>query len=71
MRPATYAFTAENGADQLGTAFETVTRVRPARTSPVVIRDASVAADYVASLATHHQHETTRPWEDIAGDVRR
>ena len=71
MRPATHAFTAENAAAQLGAAFETVTRVRPASASPVVIRDATVAASYVASLATHHQDETARPWADVAEDVRR
>jgi len=71
MRPATHAFTAENAAAQLGAAFETVTCVRPASTPPVVIRDAAVAADYVASLAAHYQDETARPWEDVADDVRR
>jgi SAM-dependent methyltransferase len=71
MRPATHAFTAENAAAQLGAAFETVTCVRPADTSPVIIRDATVAADYVASLADHHQDGTARPWEDVAEDVRR
>jgi ubiquinone/menaquinone biosynthesis C-methylase UbiE len=71
MRPATHAFTAENAAAQLRAAFESVTCVRPARTSPVVIRDAAVAADYVASLATHHQDEIARPWEDVTEDVRR
>jgi SAM-dependent methyltransferase len=50
LRPATHAFTAENPAAQLGAAFETVTCIRPPSTSPVVIRDATVAADYVASL---------------------
>jgi hypothetical protein len=71
MRPATYAFTAENAAAQLGAAFEAVNCVRPARTCPVVIRDAAVAAGYVASLATHHQDETARPWAEVADDVRR
>jgi SAM-dependent methyltransferase len=71
MRPATHAFTAENAAAQLGAAFETVTCVRPASTSPVIIRDATVAVDYVASLADHHQDGTARPWEDVAEDVRR
>lgn len=71
MRPATHAFTAENAADQLGAAFETVTLVRPDREPPVVIRDAAVAADYVASLGTHHQDETARPWADVVADVRR
>lgn len=70
MRPATDAFTAENAAAQLAVAFTDVTCVRPARTSPVVIRDAAVAADYVASLATHYQGETARPWPDVAEDVR-
>jgi SAM-dependent methyltransferase len=71
MRPATHAFTAENAAAQLAVAFTDVTPVRPARTHLVVIRDAAVAADYVASLATHHQGETARPWPDVAEDVRR
>jgi SAM-dependent methyltransferase len=70
MRPATHAFTAENAAAQLGAAFETVTCVRPASTSPVIIRDATVAVDYVASLADHHQDGTARPWQDVAEDVR-
>jgi SAM-dependent methyltransferase len=71
LRPATHAFTAENAAAQLSTVFETITCVRPASDSPVIIRDAAVAAGYVASLATHHQDETARPWADVAEDVRR
>jgi SAM-dependent methyltransferase len=71
LRPATHAFTAENAAAQLGAVFETVACVRPANDSPVTIRDAAVAAGYVASLATHHQDETARPWADVAEDVRR
>lgn len=71
MRPATRSFTAENGAAQLRTAFETVTCVRPASNPPVVIRDAAVAASYLASLASHHQDETARPWDDVVDDVRR
>jgi SAM-dependent methyltransferase len=70
MRPATHAFTAESAPAQLGAAFETVTCVRPACNPPVVIRDAAVAAGYVASLADHHQDGTARPWEDVAEDVR-
>ena len=71
MRPATHAFTAENAAAQLGAVFETVTLLRPGREPPVVIRDAAVAADYVASLGTHHRDETARPWPDVVADVRR
>jgi hypothetical protein len=36
-----------------------------------VVRDAAVAADYVASLATHYQGAITRPWPDVVEDVRR
>lgn len=71
MRPATHPFTAENAAAQLGTAFETVACVRPASNPPVVIRDAAVAADYLASLASLHQDETARRWDDVVEDVRR
>jgi ubiquinone/menaquinone biosynthesis C-methylase UbiE len=70
MRPATHAFTAENAAGQLGAAFENVTCVRPATNPPVVIRDAAVGAGYLASLASHHQDETSRPWDDVVEDVR-
>jgi hypothetical protein len=37
----------------------------------VVIRDAAVAAGYVASLADHHQDGTARPWPEVAEDVGR
>jgi SAM-dependent methyltransferase len=70
MTPATQAFTAENAAAQLGAAFGSVTCVRPAARPPVVVRDAAVAADYVASLATHHQDEVACPWPDVVEDVR-
>ena len=55
MEPATRAFTAENAAPQLAQAFGSVSCVRPARQAPVVIRDATVAADYVASWAGFYQ----------------
>jgi ubiquinone/menaquinone biosynthesis C-methylase UbiE len=71
MRPATHTFTAENAAAQLGAAFQAVTCVRPAINPPVVIREAAIASRYVASLATHYQAETARPWEEVAEDVRR
>ena len=34
-------------------------------------RDAALAADYLASTATHYQDRTARPWPDVAEDVRR
>jgi hypothetical protein len=63
-------FTAENAAVELGVAFQQVTCVRPAMAGPVVITDASVAADYVASLADYYQPQVTRAWGQIAEDVR-
>jgi hypothetical protein len=51
-------------------AFGSVTCVRPPGQPPVVIRDAAVAADYVASLASHYQDEISRPWPDVVEDVR-
>jgi SAM-dependent methyltransferase len=68
--PTGSAFTAENGAAQLGVAFRNVTRVRPSGAGPVVIDDASVAADYVTSLASHYQPQVARPWREVAEDVR-
>jgi hypothetical protein len=68
--PATNAFGTGSAPAQLGVAFTTVTCVRPANYAPVVIRDATVAADYVASLADHHQDEIARPWPDVVEDVR-
>jgi SAM-dependent methyltransferase len=70
MDPVSGAFTAENGAAQLGVAFASVTCVRPDRMPPVVIRDAALAADYVASMDTHYQDRTARPWPDVVEDVR-
>ncbi len=71
LRPATHAFTTENAAAQLRTAFGAVTRERPGSQPPVVIRDARLAADYVASLASHHEGEVAVPWTDVVEDVRR
>jgi SAM-dependent methyltransferase len=67
--PTGSAFTLENAATQLATAFPDLTCVRPPSTT-VVITDASVAADYVTSLAGYYQPQVARPWHDIAQDVR-
>jgi SAM-dependent methyltransferase len=69
--PTGSAFTAENAPAQLGEAFQNVTRVRPSSAGPVVIKDASVAADYVTSLASHYQPQVARPWHEVAEDVRK
>jgi SAM-dependent methyltransferase len=68
--PAGEVFTAENAAVQLGVAFQDVTCVRPTGAGAVVITDASVAADYVNSLASHYQPQVARPWHEVAEDVR-
>jgi SAM-dependent methyltransferase len=71
MRAATHAFEAENAADQLSVAFDSVTCVRPAVNVPAVVRDATIAADFVASWADFYARETVRPWTDVVADVRR
>ena len=68
--PTGSAFTAENADAQLGVSFMEVTRARPAAAGSLIIGDASVAADYVSSLADHYQPQVARPWPDIAEDVR-
>jgi SAM-dependent methyltransferase len=71
MRPPTgSAFTAENGAAQLGTAFPEVTCIRASPARPVVIEDATVAADYVTSLAGHYQAQAARPWHEVTSEVQ-
>ena len=71
MEPVTRAFTAENAAAQLGTAFTAVSCLRPARQAPVVIQDAAVAADYVASWASFYSGQVSLPWPEVVADVRR
>ena len=68
--PSTHVFSLDNGEDQLRAAFDRIDLVRPADVAPVVLTDAAVAADYVASVADHYQPGTTRPWPDVVHDVR-
>jgi ubiquinone/menaquinone biosynthesis C-methylase UbiE len=70
MRPATHAFSAENGPAQLETVFGSVTCVLRDSRAPVVIRDAGLAAAYVASWASFYQDQTARPWPEVVDDVR-
>jgi SAM-dependent methyltransferase len=69
--PATHVFSLDDGADQLATAFSSVTCVRPADVGFVTVHDADVVADYVASTADHYQPGTDRPWAEVVADVRR
>lgn len=68
--PSTHAFSLENGEDQLRVAFDYVECVRPVDVAPVVLTDAAIAADYVASVGDHYQRQTTRPWHEIIEHVR-
>ena len=68
--PATHAFSLNNGEAQLRTAFAAVACIRAEGSAPVTITDASLAADYIASVADHYQHETDRPWSEVVDDVR-
>lgn len=70
LAPTGGTFTVDNAAAQLGVAFRQVTCVRPSGAGPVVITDASVAADYVASLADHYEPQVARPWGEVVEDVR-
>ena len=69
--PPTHEFTAENAAPQLEVVFDSVDLIRPDPVSPVVIREAAVVRDYVASLATHFQHGVERSWDDVADEAGR
>lgn len=69
--PSTHAFSLDNGNEQLSAAFAHVTCIRPPEVPPVVLTDASIAAEYVASVGDHYQPQTTRPWPEVVDDVRR
>ena len=69
--PSTRTFSLDNGEDQLRSAFTEVTCVRATAAAPVVVTDASVASEYVASVEDHYQAETARPWSEVVDDVRR
>lgn len=68
--PATDAFSLDNGEAQLRQVFHSVECVRPSGVAPVVLRDPSIVADYVASVADHYQAETRRPWSEVVDEVR-
>ncbi|HEY1740905.1 MAG TPA: class I SAM-dependent methyltransferase [Acidimicrobiia bacterium] len=68
--PSTHAFSLENGAAQLAVAFASVDCVRVEGAAPVVVRDADLVADYVASTGDHYEHEIDRPWSEVVDDVR-
>lgn len=67
--PATHAFSLANGAGQLTGAFDHVECVRTGA-APVLVTDAGIIADYVASTADHYEHEIGRPWAEVVAAVR-
>lgn len=69
--PSTHAFSLDNGAQQLEVAFDTVECIRPDAMPPVSVSDASIAAEYVASVADHYEGEVDRSWGEVVEEVRR
>lgn len=69
MAPSAHAFSLENGAAQLETAFATVRIVQPS-VAPAVVTDPEVIADYVASVADHYENQVRRPWPEIVQSCR-
>ena len=68
--PSTHAFSLDNGARQLRVGFDRVECVRLDDVAPVTLTHAAIAADYVASVADHYEHETSRPWQEVVEAVR-
>jgi SAM-dependent methyltransferase len=71
MLRATDSFSAENGAAWMATGFQQVSCVRPRSRPPVVIRDAAIVTDYVASWSSFYHDQTARPWPEVADEVGR
>ena len=71
MRSSFVAFSLENGAEQMRTAFDDVeTHAAPSSTYP--IDDPGLVADYVASLADAHDHGIDwMTWDDVVAECRR
>jgi hypothetical protein len=67
---ATRAFSLDDGEDTLRSAFETIELVRPPVTSTVIITDADVVADYVASVADAYQDQLTDDWTIVVESTR-
>ena len=67
---ATRAFSLEGGREVLLTAFTTVELVRPPVTSTVIITEADIVADYVASVADAYQEQVTGDWADVVENTR-
>jgi SAM-dependent methyltransferase len=67
---ATRTFSLDQGRGILQTGFDQVACLRPPITSRVVISDAAVVADYVASVADAYQDQVACPWPVIVEGTR-
>lgn len=67
---ATRMFSLDEGAQVLRNSFDTVVCVRPPVQSEVVISDADVVADYVASVADAYENEVACAWPEVVEGTR-
>ena len=67
----TRVFSLENGSPQLGELFSLVSCERPDRPLKAALKDAAVAADYVASQGDRYGPQISVPWGQIVSEVRR
>lgn len=67
---ATRAFSLDCGGETMREAFDSVECVRPPVRGDVVITDANVVADYVASVGTAYEVEVNRSWAEVVEEVR-
>lgn len=68
--PSVHVFSLENGAEQLAAGFSSVSLVRPEAVGAVIVTDASVVADYVASVGDIYGPEVDQPWAAVVEHVR-
>ena len=67
---ATTTFSLDTGGAILEDVFDTVELVRPPVTSTVVITDADVVADYIASVADAYEDQVAEDWGDVVEATR-
>jgi SAM-dependent methyltransferase len=68
-RPSEVAFSLDNGAEQLGVAFEQVDLLR-CPPGVVQVTDADALADYLRSVGDVYGGEIAQAWEDVVAHCR-
>lgn len=70
-RPSDVAFSLENGADQLGAAFDVVDRV-DCPSSVIEVTDAEALADYLRSVGDHYEDQVASwtTWDQVVGECQ-